>query len=194
MTKNTISVRRRSDRDLWVNVFEQAQQSVQVAEKLFATDGAEGAAAEKAAAPSASRRRDFLRHFRLKRSCEKSGYITEIETLDRRRTCGQKRASDTSQETRPSQPTLSLRHKPDCSTRHFITTISYLALCPSVDHRKQKKLELHSSTSTLTTSVHIAILFAIVLPDSTLFVHIFGQFRIALIVCTDVQGAVHHRR
>ena len=48
MTKNTISVRRRSDHELLVTVFEQAQQVVQV--KLFATDGIESAATEKAAA------------------------------------------------------------------------------------------------------------------------------------------------
>ena len=47
VTKNTISVRRRSDRELLVSVFEHAQQIVQVAVKLFAT---ESAAAEKAAA------------------------------------------------------------------------------------------------------------------------------------------------
>ena len=50
VTKNTISVRRRSDRDLLVSVFEQAQQVAQVTVKSFATDGIEGAAAEKPAA------------------------------------------------------------------------------------------------------------------------------------------------
>ena len=50
VTKNTISVRLRSDRDLLHSVFEQAQQVVQLAVKLLATGGIEGAAAEKAAA------------------------------------------------------------------------------------------------------------------------------------------------
>ena len=50
VTKNTISVRRRSDRDLLVCVFEPAQQVVQAAVTFFATDGIEGAAAERAAA------------------------------------------------------------------------------------------------------------------------------------------------
>ena len=66
-------------------------------------------------------------------------------------------------------------------------------LSKAVDDQKQKRLELHPSTSTLTTGVHIAILFAMsapALPDSTLFVDMFGQFRIALIVCTDVQSAM----
>ena len=50
VTKNTISVRRPSDRDLLVSVFEQAQQVVQVAVKLLETGGIEGAAAEEEAA------------------------------------------------------------------------------------------------------------------------------------------------
>ena len=80
----------------------------------------------------------------------------------------------------------------DCG---FAGALNGVLECTSkaVDHRKQKRLELHPSTSTLTTGVHIAILFAMsapARPDSTLFVNIFGHFRIALIVCTDVQGAV----
>ena len=80
----------------------------------------------------------------------------------------------------------------DCG---FAGVLNGVVECTSkaVDHRKQKRLELHPSTSTLTTGVHIAIHFATSAPagpDSTLCVDIFGQFRLALIVSTDVQGAV----